>query len=177
MPSRRAWSLTTVTFEHVRRTLALLAILTVCVASLPGRVLGQNRDEVRVLYIVDGDTIKVSIGSKTETVRLVGIDTPETKKPGSPVECWGPEATLAMSRLVSGKTVTLTYDKTAGDRDRWGRMLRYVSVGNKDVGLALINSGAAEAYAYKNQRYSKRASYENAERRAKTSKRGMWGSC
>ena len=58
----------------------------------------SSTTSVRVVSIVDGDTIKVRIGGKTETVRLIGVDAPETKKPGTPVQCWGVEATKATSK-------------------------------------------------------------------------------
>jgi micrococcal nuclease len=137
----------------------------------------SSTTSVKVVSIVDGDTIKVRIGGKTETVRLIGIDTPETKKPGTPVQCWGVEATKATNKLLNGATVTLTMDKVAGNRDRWGRMLRYVSVKGRDVGNALIQGGHARAYAYKNQRYNKRDLYERTESVSKRENRGLWGAC
>lgn len=145
-------------------------------------LLGTTHASAGVVYaevvsVVDGDTIKVRVDGKTETVRLIGIDTPETKKPGTPIQCWGVEATKAATKLLKGATVTLTTDKVAGNRDRWGRMLRYVSVKGRDVGQVLLQGGHARSYAYKNQKYSKRSLYEKVEYVSKRENRGLWGSC
>ncbi len=78
-----------------------------------------------VVIVIDGDTIKVNISGRVERIRFIGKDTPETKHPSKPVECYGPEATLAMKKLVGGKRVYLVADPTQGDRDRYGRLLRY----------------------------------------------------
>src|SRR5687768_6838497 len=81
--------------------------------------------EARVVRVVDGDTIVVRLSSGEEHVRLIGIDTPETKKPGTPVECFGPEAAARMAALLpAGTAVRLERDEEA--RDRFGRLLAYV---------------------------------------------------
>ncbi len=85
-------------------------------------VVGSNASLVRV---VDGDTVVVDIGDQRETVRLLGIDTPETAKPNSPVECFGPEASaFTKHRLPVGTALRLVRDVEA--RDDYGRLLAYV---------------------------------------------------
>jgi micrococcal nuclease len=82
---------------------------------------------VRVTHVVDGDTIDVAMpGGEEETVRYIGIDTPETVKPDAPVECGGPRAHAVNERLVGGRMVTLRFD--AERRDVYGRLLAYVYV-------------------------------------------------
>jgi endonuclease YncB( thermonuclease family) len=95
-----------------------------------------------VTRIVDGDTLELGNG---EVVRLVGIDTPETG------ECGFEPAADSLARLVLGKPVTL--GESDEDRDRYGRLLRYVDVGNQDAGLRLIKNGLAVA------RYDSRDGY------------------
>ena len=79
-----------------------------------------------VIKVVDGDTIKILYEGVEETVRLIGIDTPETVHPNKPVECFGQEASERMKELVEGKGVNIMFDKTQGMRDKYGRLLLYV---------------------------------------------------
>src|SRR6478609_637892 len=77
-----------------------------------------------VSRVVDGDTVIVQAGSRTLDVRLLGIDTPETVDPRKPVGCYGPEASAFTKHLVTGRAVTLRYDREL--HDRYGRFLAYV---------------------------------------------------
>jgi micrococcal nuclease len=80
-----------------------------------------------VTHVVDGDTIDVRLSNgDDETVRYIGIDTPETVKPDTPVQCGGPRAHAVNERLVGGRTVTLRFDDEV--RDVYGRLLAYVYV-------------------------------------------------
>lgn len=100
------------------------AFLTGCTGGAPrtdemGRVLATVRT------VVDGDTIAVNLGGRTETVRLIGVDTPETKHPTKPVGCFGPEASAHTTGLLAkGTRVALVRDVEA--RDKFGRLLAYV---------------------------------------------------
>ena len=78
----------------------------------------------QVVKVVDGDTIRVRLGAGTERVRLIGIDTPETVKPDTPVQCYGRAASAEAHRLLDGRRVRLVQDVEA--RDRYGRLLAYV---------------------------------------------------
>jgi micrococcal nuclease len=130
-----------------------------------------------VTRIVDGDTIIVSMDGTDTTVRYIGIDTPETKDPRREVECFGAEASQKNAELVEGKTVTLSLDSS--DTDKYGRLLRYVSVASGtesiDVGLELISGGFATALAIEpdTDRYR---TYKEAERTARSQNVGLWGS-
>ncbi|HMM49464.1 MAG TPA: thermonuclease family protein [Miltoncostaeaceae bacterium] len=106
-----------------------------------------------VTRVVDGDTIHVDVRGFDTTVRLIGIDTPETHHPSKPVQCWGPEAAaLTASLLPAGEAVRVEPDPTQDARDRYGRMLAYVyrtnHVGADSVNRALVAAGAARVYVY-----------------------------
>jgi micrococcal nuclease len=96
----------------------------------------------RVTHVVDGDTIDVTLGDgNEETVRYIGIDTPETVKPGTPVQCGGPRAHEVNDRLVYGKTVTLRFD--AERRDVYGRLLAYVYLPRPGARPLFVNAELA----------------------------------
>jgi micrococcal nuclease len=106
-------------------------------------------ESARVVRVVDGDTIVVDRGRGNEKVRYIGMNTPETVKPNTPVEFMGKEASAANSAMVTGRTVTL--EKDVSETDQYGRLLRYVWVGDGPgsamsmVNLALVQQGFAQA--------------------------------
>jgi len=108
-----------------------------------------GQDLYSVVKVVDGDTLSVSINGKTETIRLIGINTPETVDPRKPVECFGKEASNKAKELLSGKRVRLETDSTQGDRDKYGRLLRYVWL-EYDIffNKQMISDGYAYEYTY-----------------------------
>lgn len=134
----------------------------------------------RVIRVVDGDTLKVRIGSDRETVRVLGIDTPESVKPDTPVECGAKAATRFMRGLVltdsgQGRTVLLVADQTQGRRDRFGRLLAYVELlDGRDVSLEILTAGLAETFVFASNPLLRAAEYRAAERSAKRSGRGIW---
>lgn len=130
----------------------------------------------RVTRVVDGDTIHVELGGRDETVRYIGIDTPETKKPGSPVECFGHAASRANERLVEGERVRLVED--AEPRDRYGRLLAYVYRvrDGRFVNAELVRAGFAQTLTIPpNVRYASR--FARLARRAREHRRGLWARC
>src|SRR5688572_11388251 len=109
--------------------------------------------------VVDGDTIEVQITERVEgpgagqtrvgaiyDVRLTGIDTPESVKPGTPVECFGKEASAAARALLDGQEIRLVKD--VEDTDRYDRLLRYVYLGDEMANARLVVNGYAHAYTY-----------------------------
>jgi micrococcal nuclease len=120
------------------------AIIVLALAALAGCGSQEAGDEAsgdavsaRVVRVIDGDTIEVSIEGTEEDVRYIGIDTPETVKPGTPVQCGGPKAHEVNERLVGGRTVTLRFD--AERHDVYGRLLAYVYLpGGKRGGRPLF---------------------------------------
>jgi micrococcal nuclease len=130
-----------------------------------------------VVSVVDGDTVRIDLGSHVETVRLIGIDTPETKHPTEPVGCFGPEASARTEELlVPGTEVTVERD--AEERDRYGRLLAYV-VRRADgafVNLQLAREGFADALSIA-PNTSHAAEIGAAVREAREQGRGLWGAC
>lgn len=128
-----------------------------------------------VVSVTDGDTFKVNIAGKVETVRVVGINTPETVDPRRPVECFGKEASKKLSSLLLGKQVVLEPDAQQGDRDRYGRLLRFVQLDELgDIGLIMIQEGYAHESLYSSTPHIHRDAYVQAQTEAQTAKRGMW---
>lgn len=128
----------------------------------------------RVIRAVDGDTIEARIGGAVEDVRYIGVDTPETVKPGTPVECFGPRAHRFNSRLVRGRRVRLVFG--AERRDLYGRLLAYVYLGRRMVDAELVRRGLARTLTIApNDRFAKR--FERLQIAAARAGRGLWGAC
>src|SRR5512133_2957732 len=100
-----------------------------------------SRQRAFVTRAIDGDTVEARIGDRTEAVRSIGVDTPETVKPGTPVQCFGPQASHFNERLVEGHSVRLVYDRER--RDVYGRLLAYVYLGRDLVNARLVRLGYA----------------------------------
>ncbi len=134
-----------------------------------------------VTEVIDGDTIDVDIGGRTERVRLIGIDTPETKKPDSPIECHGPEASaFTASLLPVGTAVRIERDIVG--RDDYGRLLGYVHVVDAEgrpttfVNLEIVEQGFATPLLIEpNSTFAR--DFVAAARRAERGNLGMWGVC
>lgn len=130
---------------------------------------------------VDGDTVKVTSRGFETTVRLVGIDTPETRDPSAPVECFGPRASARTAALLPlGRAVTLVTDPTQATRDRYGRLLAYVYTGGRSgargsVNFALVATGYAKVYVYGGVRFRYAVPFFRAEHRARVKRNGLWG--
>jgi micrococcal nuclease len=164
----------------MRRSLALLAVSLVALAvawSSRGGDTAPARDRVaRVVRIVDGDTIVVALAGRTERVRYIGIDTPESVKPGSPVECYAHRAAAANARLVAHERVRLVRD--VEPRDRFGRLLAYVYRvrDGLNVGAALVRDGFARTLTIPpNVRFAARFRALAAD--ARRAGRGLWSVC
>ena len=130
-----------------------------------------------VSRVVDGDTVYVSSGGRSEDVRLLGIDTPETVDPRRPVGCYGPEASAYTKHLLTGRWVTLVYDRVT--RDVYGRYLAYVYLdGNPSVFVdaQLVELGYARTLSIPpNTRHA--ALLAHLEERAALAGRGLWSAC
>lgn len=130
--------------------------------------------------VVDGDTIDVIIDGRVERVRYIGIDAPETVRPNSPVECYGPEASEANKRLVDGETVYLVRD--VSERDDFDRLLRYVYIQTDAAGavtfvnLELVAGGFAQANDYPPD-VARQDELDQAQDEAHDAEIGMWGEC
>jgi micrococcal nuclease len=127
-----------------------------------------------VLKVVDGDTISVDIDGQSETIRIIGINTPETVDPRKEVECFGKEASDEAKSLLEGKYVSLGVDGTQENRDKYNRLLRYVYLADgHDYGKYMIENGYAYEYTYQIP-YEHQSDYRNVEDKAQAGKEGLW---
>ena len=128
----------------------------------------------KVVNVVDGDTIDVSIDGQTERVRFLGINTPEVVDPRKPVECFGREASDKAHEFLGGKEVELEADATQTDRDKYDRLLRYVRTREGlFYNLEIIKLGYAYEHTY-DLPYKYQAEFKAAEHIAQTQKIGLW---
>lgn len=128
----------------------------------------------QVVRVVDGDTVHIEMNGKVETVRLIGIDTPETVHPSKPVECMGKEASSFMKSLLEGTRVRVEPDHTQNVRDKYGRLLLYLFLlDGTNVNELLIEKGYAHEYTY-DLPYRYQYEFRDAEERARLEKRGLW---
>lgn len=127
-----------------------------------------------VTDVVDGDTVKVNINGTVTTLRLIGMDTPETVDPRKPVQCFGKEASNKAKELLSGKKVRLEMDPSQGTLDTYGRTLAYIY---REDGLFfnkyMIEQGYAHEYTYRTP-YKYQAEFKTAQKRAQTNQVGLW---
>lgn len=127
---------------------------------------------------VDGDTIEVDMDGTHEKVRFIGIDTPETHKPNTPVQCYGPAAAAHTKAVISkaGGKVRLAADALSGNRDRYNRLLRYVYLPDGTL-VNLLNIRDGYAFYYPYFPFTKKAEFAAAQQQAQAANRGLWGNC
>jgi micrococcal nuclease len=160
-----------------------LGVALVCCATSCGAVRGlsgrrpSDATHATVEHVVDGDTVDLTFSTGTERVRLLGIDTPETVKPNTPVQCFGPEASARTKALLApGVPVRVTRDAEA--RDRYGRLLLYVyrSADGMFVNQALVVEGYARILSIApNTAHAAELSASAAS--ARRAGRGLWSRC
>lgn len=160
---------------YVAITLLLTAVIVQAFPEKdPGSALSTG-DSLAVVEVFDGDTISVERNGVVEKVRFIGIDTPETKDPRKPVQCFGKEASRYTQQLLEGKRVRLEIDTTQGERDRYGRILAYVR--REDglfMNLQLVAEGYAHEYTYQDNQYRYQAEFRAAEQTAREQQKGLW---
>ncbi len=156
-----------------------LVVVVVGVASIGGWWLGAQRRATRpvarVVEVLDGDTVVVGFGDGTrDTVRLLGVDTPETHHPTKPVGCFGPEAAAFTQRRLSGRVVTLERDVV--ERDLYDRRLAYLYVDGERFNDVLLRRGLARLLVIDpNVAHARTMLAE--ELAAKRAGRGLWSAC
>lgn len=129
-----------------------------------------------VSNFIDGDTIAVNMNGSVETIRFIGVDTPETHKPNTPVQCYGEAAAAYTKRLIGGHKVRLQADSLDTNRDRYGRLLRYVYLPDGTlVDESLIANGYG--FAYTDFPFEKSMVFRTDEQNAKVAGRGLWSAC
>ncbi len=128
----------------------------------------------QVVYIYDGDTIKVNLDGKEEKIRLLGIDTPEMnyeskKKP----DCYAQNAKDKLKNMIGNSCIKLKSDKLSGDKDKYDRLLRYIYLPDgKFLNMELVKQGYAFNYIYSDNELKK--DFSQAELNAKNKKLGIW---
>ncbi|HSX57686.1 MAG TPA: thermonuclease family protein [Candidatus Saccharimonadales bacterium] len=131
----------------------------------------KTTDGVLVTKVVDGDTIEISGGQK---VRYIGMDTPETVDPRKTVQCYGKEASAKNKELVEGKKVKLVKD--VSETDRYGRLLRYVYLGDNFINDTLVRQGFARVATFPpDVKFQKQ--FQEAENYARDNNLGLWSTC
>jgi micrococcal nuclease len=154
----------------VLRAITILALFAAAL-SLAGCNGSNGASSARVDHVVDGDTLRLTDGRR---VRLVQIDAPETDS----AECYADEATAALELLApAGTRVRLDADPALDDRDRFGRLLRYVFVGSENVNLQLVEEGAASVWFFDGDRGRYAEELLGAALSARVQGAGLWGAC
>ncbi len=129
-------------------------------------------------HFIDGDTIAIDMNGAVETVRMIGVDTPETHKPNTPVQCYGPAAAAYTKNSITaaGGRVRLVSDSLSTDRDRYDRLLRYVYLANGQLlEDNLIKNGYGFYYPY--FPFTKAGQFAADQQAAQANKRGLWANC
>lgn len=154
-----------------------MAIVPLALLAAPSAVGDQVATTATVLRVVDGDTVDIVDDVRGRLrVRLLGIDTPETKKPGYSVGCWGPEATQFAESTLAGQRVALVTDPSQSVHDRYGRTLAYLQKADGwDYSVEAARAGAAKSYVYRDKPAREYAAIVTAEQEAVTAQRGLWG--
>jgi len=130
----------------------------------------------KVVMDIDGDTIIVNMNGTAEKVRFIGVDTPETHDPRKAVQCYGPEAAAFTKRQVEGGVVRLSADPLSTNRDRYGRLLRYVFLQDgRFLNEILIQQGYG--FAYTGFPFDQKDRFLADEQAALGAKRGLWQHC
>lgn len=164
-------------------TLITLLVLLFAAAQQQGWLGGAQQAAVNnqpglysVSRFVDGDTVSVNMNGHEEKIRLIGVDTPETHKPNTPVQCYGPAAAAFTKRTLQGQKIRLASDELTTDRDRYGRLLRYIYLSDgTNFNQKLIQEGYAFYYPY--FPFSKSEEFAASQKSAQQAHRGLWGNC
>ena len=137
----------------------------------------DSNQEYQVANVLDGDTFEVKMGKKIQTVRMIGVDTPETVDPRKPVQCFGKEASQKTKSMLSHHIVRLHTDTTKSITDKFGRLLAYVYLENGlFMNEFLLKEGYAREYTY-GKAYSLQKEFRTLEMVAKQGKVGLWKKC
>ncbi|MBD0379323.1 thermonuclease family protein [Paenibacillus sp. WST5] len=150
-------------------SLLLLIAVTIGCAKQSAATLG--RESAKVDRMVDGDTFEVTLKGKKEKVRLIGVDTPETKKPNTPVMFYGKEASDYSKKRLLKQTVELEFD--VEKQDQYKRLLAYVWIGDELFNRTLIQEGYARMATYPpNVKYVDL--FKKDQEEARNKKKGLW---
>lgn len=156
-----------------------LAVDSLQVSTAKGESLSTVQAYYDVTKVVDGDTLQVDMNGDAITLRLIGINTPETVDPRRPVECFGREASAKAKEILTGARVRVEMDPSQGNYDKYGRTLAYVFLDDgTNFNEYMIREGYAYEYTY-HLPYKYQTQFKDAEHVARTEERGLWadGAC
>ena len=156
--------------------LAAVLVLVVTVVTRRDQPRATTFGRAEVVRVVDGDTIRVRLDGRTERVRYIGVDTPESVKPGSPVQCYAKRAAAANAALVAGRSVRLVGDVER--RDRYGRLLAYVyrEPDGAFVNAQLVRDGYARTLRIA-PNVAHAGEFARLAQSARRDGRGLWAAC
>src|SRR5215471_8549151 len=161
---------------HIWKRAAAVVLLLSTLGGFALAAVAQSESlPATVFNVVDGDTSDVRFeDGRTERIRLIGIDTPETVDPRKPVQCFGREASAHAHELLDSQNVGIELDPSQGERDIYGRMLAYIWLSDgRDFGEVMIADGFAHEYTY-NLPYAHIDAYKAAQAQAIASQAGLW---
>jgi micrococcal nuclease len=160
------------------RTRAVVVVTVLTAASVLGWWFGEQRraadQEYRVVRVLDGDTVIVERGAYRDTIRLLGVDTPETHHPTKPVQCYGPEASAYTTSRLEGRLVRLEDDVER--HDIYGRRLAYVYLRGANFEEELLRKGFARLLVIEPNHAHARDMLDD-ELDARRHRRGLWAAC
>lgn len=172
--------------NRVRLGRALLLLIVLLAAGIilwqgwvgrvnPKRFMRWQPGSYTVKQFLDGDTVLVDMNGTEEKIRFIGIDTPETHKENTPVQCYGPAAAAYTKNRIGSQRIRLVSDSLTTNRDRYNRLLRYVYLEDGvNLNLELVQKGYAFAYAFP---FAKSQEFNAAMEKAEAEKSGLWGNC
>lgn len=171
---------TVLTKKQITALVTLIVAILTYVYQKPIQKAIQSAPEVvasdyTVVEADDGDTVKVKMGDKVETVRFIGVDTPETHDPRKAVQCFGQQASDFTKNLLLGKQVRLESDPNDSDRDKYKRLLRYVYLNDELINAKLIKEGYGFAYVV--FPFTKIDEFRQYESEARAANKGLWAGC
>lgn len=169
--------------QRVAVVFAALAIITTLVAAwqTPLQKMAAEKAVAApatypVDHFIDGDTLAVNMDGNIESVRFIGVDTPETVKPNVASQCFGREASDYVKRVIGTQPVRLVADPVGDNRDRYNRLVRYVYLPDGTLlDQLLVERGYG--FAYLLSPFSKKDDFSAAEEHARAAKRGLWAHC
>lgn len=129
-----------------------------------------------IYKVIDGDTLTITIDGTNQTVRLIGIDTPEIASSVTAAQCYGAQASQAAKTKLEGQKVYLESDPVSGNTDKYGRLLRYLHLADGTLfNKWMLEEGNAREYTYADQAYKYQTEFKSAQTAAEASKKGLWG--
>lgn len=141
----------------------------------PATFLRYEPGSYAIKTFVDGDTVVVDMDGTDETIRFIGVDTPETHKPNTPVQCYGPLAAAYTKKRIGSSRIRLVSDRLTTNRDRYNRLLRYVMLDDgTTLNKELVEKGYGFAYDFP---FARNQEFHDAMDSAHKSNAGLWGSC